>query len=118
MDELSVLVFVSVAVVLLFGYTNGFNDAQSIVATPIASRALTPVQAVSLVATFAFIGPLLGGTAVATTIATFVTLDDVAAILSVSIILCGLAGAILWNLLTAWFGIPSSSSHALSLIHI
>ncbi len=113
MDSLSVLVVVSVAVVLVFDYTNGFHDASNIIATPIASRALTPIQAVTIVATFEFLGPLLGGTAVANTIGKFVQLDDVAAILSVSVILCGLAGAIFWNLLTWWFGIPSSSSHAL-----
>jgi PiT family inorganic phosphate transporter len=112
-ELLTVLVVASVAVVLLFDYTNGFHDASNIIATPIASRALTPIQAVAIVATFEFLGPLLGGTAVANTIGEFVDLDDVAAILSVTIILCGLSGAIFWNLLTWWFGIPSSSSHAL-----
>jgi PiT family inorganic phosphate transporter len=112
-ELLTVLVVASVAVVLLFDYTNGFHDASNIIATPIASRALTPIQAVAIVATFEFLGPLLGGTAVANTIGKFVDLDDVAAILSVTIILCGLSGAIFWNLLTWWFGIPSSSSHAL-----
>ncbi len=113
MDLLSVLVIASVAVVLVFDYTNGFHDASNIIATPIASRALTPIQAVVIVATFEFLGPLLGGTAVANTIGKFVDLDDVAAILSVSIIMAGLSGAIFWNLITWWFGIPSSSSHAL-----
>jgi PiT family inorganic phosphate transporter len=112
-DDLTVLVLVSVAVVLIFDYTNGFHDASNIIATPIASRALTPIQAVSIVATFEFLGPLLGGTAVANTIGKFVDLDEIAAILSVAVILCGLSGAIFWNLLTWWFGIPSSSSHAL-----
>ncbi|NEV64098.1 inorganic phosphate transporter [Thiorhodococcus minor] len=113
LDVLSALVIVSVAVVLLFDYTNGFHDASNIIATPIASRALTPIQAVTIVATFEFLGPLLGGTAVANTIGKFVSLEDVTTMLSVTIILCGLAGAIFWNLLTWWFGIPSSSSHAL-----
>lgn len=113
MDLLTVLVVVAVAIVLFFDYTNGFHDASNIIATPIASRALTPIQAVAIVATFEFLGPLLGGTAVANTIGKFVNLDDVVAVLSVTIILCGLSGAIFWNLLTWWFGIPSSSSHAL-----
>jgi len=112
-DPLSVLVIVSVAVVLVFDYTNGFHDASNIIATPIASRALTPIQAVAIVATFEFLGPILGGTAVANTIGKFVNLDDVGELLSVGVILCGLTGAIFWNLLTWWFGIPSSSSHAL-----
>jgi PiT family inorganic phosphate transporter len=110
---LSILVVVAVAVVLLFDYTNGFHDASNIIATPIASRALTPVQAVVIVATFEFLGPILGGTAVANTIGKFVNLDDIGAVLSVTVILCGLSGAIFWNLITWWFGIPSSSSHAL-----
>jgi PiT family inorganic phosphate transporter len=113
LEILSILVYAAVAVVLLFDYTNGFHDASNIIATPIASRALTPVQAVAIVATFEFLGPILGGTAVANTIGKFVNLDDIAAILSVIVILCGLAGAIFWNLITWWFGIPSSSSHAL-----
>ncbi len=113
MELLHILVYVAVAVVLIFDYTNGFHDASNIIATPIASRALTPVQAVAIVAFFEFLGPLLGGTAVANTIGKFVNLDGVAEIFSVSIILCGLSGAIFWNILTWWFGIPSSSSHAL-----
>lgn len=113
MEALSPLVYVAVATVLIFDYTNGFHDASNIIATPIASRALTPIQAVVIVATFEFLGPLLGGTAVANTIGKFINLDDIAAVLSVVIILCGLSGAILWNLITWWFGIPSSSSHAL-----
>ena len=113
MEVLSILVYVAVAVVLIFDYTNGFHDASNIIATPIASRALTPVQAVIIVAFFEFLGPLLGGTAVANTIGKFVNLDGVAELFSVSIILCGLSGAIFWNLITWWFGIPSSSSHAL-----
>ena len=113
MELLSILVYVAVAVVLIFDYTNGFHDASNIIATPIASRALTPVQAVVIVATFEFLGPLLGGTAVANTIGKFVDLEGVKDIFSVTIILCGLSGAIFWNLITWWFGIPSSSSHAL-----
>jgi len=112
-DLLSNLVVVSVAVVLLFAYINGFQDASNIIGTPIASRALSPIQAVAIVAVFEFLGPILGGTAVANTIGKLVDLEDVASVLSVSIILCGLFGAVFWNLLTARLGIPSSSSHAL-----
>lgn len=113
MEPLFLLAVLTVAIVLLFDYTNGFHDAANIVATVIASRAMTPVQAVALVAFFEFLGPLLGGTAVANTIGSFVMLDDVAPLLSISIMLCGLFGAIFWNLATWYFGIPSSSSHAL-----
>jgi len=113
MDTLFMLALATVVVVLLFDYTNGFHDAANIVATVIASRAMTPVQAVIVVAGFEFLGPLLGGTAVANTIGSFVALDGVLPTLSLSILLCGLIGAIVWNLGTWYLGIPSSSSHAL-----
>ena len=113
MDLLFLLAIVTVAIVLLFDYTNGFHDAANIVATVIASRAMTPAQAVVIVGVFEFLGPLLGGTAVADTIGKFVMLEGVAPLLSLSILLCGLIGAIAWNLVTWYFGIPSSSSHAL-----
>ena len=113
MDTLFLLAVATVVIVLVFDYTNGFHDAANIVATVIASRAMTPAQAVIIVGVFEFLGPLLGGTAVANTIGKFVTLDGVAPVLSLSILLCGLIGAIVWNLGTWYFGIPSSSSHAL-----
>ncbi len=113
MDALFLLALATVIIVLVFDYTNGFHDAANIVATVIASRAMTPAQAVVIVGVFEFLGPLLGGTAVANTIGKFVALDGVAPLLSLSILLCGLIGAIVWNLATWYFGIPSSSSHAL-----
>ncbi len=113
MDQLFLLAVITVVIVLVFDYTNGFHDAANIVATVIASRAMTPAQAVVIVGVFEFLGPLLGGTAVADTIGKFVMLDGVAPLLSLSILLCGLIGAIAWNLVTWYFGIPSSSSHAL-----
>lgn len=113
MDAVLWMTIVAVGVVLVFDYTNGFHDAANIVATVIASRAMTPGQAVLLVGFFEFLGPLLGGTAVANTIGKFVTLDGVAPSVALSVLLCGLLGAITWNLVTWWKGIPSSSSHAL-----
>ena len=113
MDALVTLAVIAVIVVLIFDYTNGFHDASNIIATVIASRAMTPVQAVIIVATFEFLGPLLGGTAVANTIGKFIDISDLQSLDAVTIILCGIIGAITWNLGTWWFGIPSSSSHAL-----
>lgn len=113
MDTILVLAITTIVVVLIFEYTNGFHDAANIIATVIASRAMTPVQAVLVVAFFEFLGPLLGGTAVANTIGKFVTLDDLDRATSLTIVFCGLLGAIAWNLLTWLRGIPSSSSHAL-----
>jgi PiT family inorganic phosphate transporter len=113
MDQVLILAVAVVLVVLVFDYTNGFHDAANIVASVIASRAMTPVQAVLIVASFEFLGPLLGGTAVANTIGKFIVLDGVDRVAALTIMLCGLVGAIAWNLLTWWRGIPSSSSHAL-----
>jgi PiT family inorganic phosphate transporter len=113
MDTVLALAVVAVLIVLVFDYTNGFHDAANIVASVIASRAMTPVQAVLVVGVAEFLGPLLGGTAVANTIGKFITLDGVDAPVALTIILCGLVGAIAWNLFTWWRGIPSSSSHAL-----
>jgi PiT family inorganic phosphate transporter len=113
MDTLLLLTFVAVAIVLLFDYTNGFHDAANIVATVIASRAMQPAQAVLIIGVFEFLGPLLGGTAVANTIGKFVQLDDLPKVMSLTVLVSGLGGAIVWNLVTWWKGIPSSSSHAL-----
>jgi PiT family inorganic phosphate transporter len=113
MDAVLALAVCAVLIVLVFDYTNGFHDAANIVASVIASRAMTPVQAVLVVGLAEFLGPLLGGTAVANTIGKFISLDGVDAPVALTIILCGLVGAIVWNLFTWWRGIPSSSSHAL-----
>lgn len=113
MDPVLIVAFLAVFTVLLFDYTNGFHDAANVVATVIASRAMTPARAVILVATFEFLGPLLGGTAVANTIGGFIDLSDLPALMSLGVLLAGLFGAIGWNLITWWRGIPSSSSHAL-----
>jgi PiT family inorganic phosphate transporter len=113
MDVLVTLAIAAVIIILVFDYTNGFHDASNIIATVIASRAMTPIQAVIIVAVFEFLGPLLGGTAVANTIGKFVDIGDLQSLDAVTIILCGVFGAITWNLGTWWFGIPSSSSHAL-----
>ncbi len=113
MDALFLLTVAAVIIVLLFDYTNGFHDAANIVATVIASRAMQPAQAVLIVGVFEFLGPLLGGTAVANTIGKFVQLGDLPKVMSLTVLVSGLSGAIVWNLVTWWKGIPSSSSHAL-----
>jgi hypothetical protein len=89
MDTLFWMAVATVVVVLIFDYTNGFHDAANIVATVIASRAMTPVQAVLIVGFFEFMGPLLGGTAVANTIGKFVDLNGVDPQLAVLIMFCG-----------------------------
>ena len=113
MDVVLILAVLAVVIVLVFDYTNGFNDAANVIATVIASRAMTPIQAVVMVSFFEFLGPLLGGTAVANTIGKFIELDDLSKVVALKVLLCGLIGAISWNMVTWWRGIPSSSSHAL-----
>lgn len=113
METLTLLTLLAVVIVVLFDYTNGFHDAANIVATVIASRAMQPAQAVIIIGVFEFLGPLLGGTAVANTIGKFVELGDLPRLMSLTVLVSGLGGAIVWNLITWWKGIPSSSSHAL-----
>lgn len=104
----SVLLLVLLA--LVFDFLNGFHDSSNIVATMIASRALSGRQALAITALAEFAGPFLFGVAVATTLGNEVLADN---LLRLSVILAALSAAIVWNIITWWLGIPSSSSHAL-----
>ncbi|MFD6166234.1 anion permease [Oerskovia sp. NPDC060287] len=107
------LVVLVVALALSFDYTNGFHDAANAIATSVSTRALTPRAALLMAAVMNFTGALLG-TEVAETIATsIVDLQDVPPHTALVVVLCALIGAIVWNLITWWFGLPSSSTHAL-----
>jgi len=104
---------VLIAVVLLglaYGFLNGFHDSANIAAPLISTRALKPRTALLWVAVGEFLGPLLFGSAVAKTIGA--DLLESSAI-TPSILAAALMGAIVWNIITWWLGIPSSSSHAL-----
>lgn len=103
------LLIIVVGTALLFDFTNGFHDTANVVATSISTRALPPKAAVALAAILNFIGAFLS-LKVAATIAS--GLVDTTAI-TLQIVFAGLIGAIVWNLLTWWLGLPSSSSHAL-----
>lgn len=96
-------------IALTFEYINGFHDAANAIATVVSTKVLTPRAAIMLAASFDMIGALMG-TAVATTIGK--GLVDPHAV-TVLVVLSALLAAILWNLFTWWFGMPSSSSHAL-----
>src|SRR5262245_23271055 len=109
MDASLTLVVIVVATALLFDYTNGFHDTANAMATTIATRALPPRAAVGLASVLNFAGAFISVT-VAATIANGIVDQDA---VTVPIIFAGLVGAILWNVLTWYFGIPSSSSHAL-----
>ncbi len=107
------LVILVVAFALAFDYTNGFHDAANAIATSVSTRALTPRAALIMAAVFNLLGALLG-TEVATTIAEdIVAVGDVSPHEGLVIVLCGLVGAIVWNLFTWWRGLPSSSTHAI-----
>jgi PiT family inorganic phosphate transporter len=105
------LLTVVVLIALVFTYINGFHDTANSIATVVATKVLTPGQAVLLAAATNLGGALIGS-AVAVTIAT--GLID-AGVLQVGgeVLVCALLGAIIWNLITWWLGLPSSSSHAL-----
>ncbi|WP_449447829.1 anion permease [Thermomonas brevis] len=105
------LVLVVVFAALVFEFINGFHDTANSIAASVATKVLTPGQAVSLAAVTNLIGALTG-TAVAATIATGIVNTEVVEASS-QLVLCALLGAIVWNLVTWWFGLPSSSSHAL-----
>ncbi|NYD85692.1 MULTISPECIES: inorganic phosphate transporter [Cellulomonas] len=108
-----VLVVFVVALALGFDYTNGFHDAANAIATSVSTRALTPRAALVMAAVMNFTGALLG-TEVAETIATsIVDLEGAPSHSALVVIVCALVGAITWNLITWWFGLPSSSTHAL-----
>jgi inorganic phosphate transporter, PiT family len=103
------LIFV-IVLALIFDFLNGMRDASNIVATMISSRAFDPRTALGLTAVAEFLGPFLFGVVVAKTIG-----DEIvhSSALTLTVILSALVGAIVWNLITWYFGIPGSSSHAL-----
>ena len=114
MDSQLILLIVIIVLALVFDFINGFHDAANSIATIVATRVLTPFQAVLWAAVFNFaayfiskywIGEFKIGNTIAKTVnENFITLE---------VILAGIIAAIVWNLLTWWFGIPSSSSHTL-----
>jgi PiT family inorganic phosphate transporter len=103
------LIFVVILVALLFEYINGFHDTANSIATVVATKVLSPRQAVVMAACTNLIGALWG-TAVASTIASGLVDPKIA---SQEVVICALLGAITWNLVTWRAGLPSSSSHAL-----
>ena len=119
MTAVLIATLVTVALAILFDFTNGFHDAANATSTVIATRSLKPKQAVALSAVFNFLPAFVVGTAVANTISKTVNLDSLPAVAAggvpygIRVTLAALVGAIFWNYLTWHFGLPSSSSHAL-----
>src|SRR5215831_9398591 len=103
------IVVVTVVTAVVFDFTNGFHDTANAMATTIATRALRPRVAVGVASVLNFVGAFISVTVAATIASGIVEQAEV----TVPIIFAGLVGAILWNVITWFLGIPSSSSHAL-----
>ncbi len=104
------LIIFNIFVALVFDFINGFHDAANSIATVVSTRVLSPMQAVAWAAFFNFVAAFGFGVSVATTIGKGVVRPEA---VSEYVILAGLFGAIAWDLITWYYGIPSSSSHAL-----
>ncbi len=105
-----VLLYILIGLALIFDFLNGFHDSSNIVATIIFSRAMSPRKALYMTAAAEFLGPFLFGVAVAKTIGEDIVLPGT---IDIWVLVAALVAAIFWNLVTWYFGIPSSSSHAL-----
>ena len=110
MDTVLLAVIILITVALIFDFINGFHDAANSIATIVATRVLTPGKAVVWAATFNFLAAFGFGTAVAKTVGS--GMIDLNVVTS-SVIFGGLMGAIIWDLITWYYGLPTSSSHAL-----
>jgi inorganic phosphate transporter, PiT family len=109
-DPALALVVLVIAVALVFDYINGFHDAANSIATVVSTRVLSPGKAVVWAAFFNFVAAFVFGTAVAKTVGSGMV--DIS-IVTTGVILAGLTGAIVWDLITWYYGLPTSSSHAL-----
>ncbi len=110
--ELTLVVTV-IVVALVFDYTNGFHDAANSIATSVSTRALTPRVALFMAAVFNLVGAFLGEGVAKTIGSGIVAPESLTGRIGLATVLAGVSGAIAWNLFTWYFGIPSSSSHAL-----
>ncbi len=107
------LIIIIIGIAFVFDFTNGFHDSANSISTVVSTKVLSPRNAVVFAAFFNFIAAFGFGVAVASTISKIIKLDFVQTSLIPYIIMSALIGAILWNLLTWFFGLPTSSSHAL-----
>ena len=110
LEQASILIFIVIALALIFDFVNGFHDTANAIATCVSTRAVPPAVAIIMSAVLNFAGAMIS-TGVAKTIGGDIVQS--ASMVNEIIIIAALAGAIIWNLITWWFGMPSSSSHAL-----
>ncbi len=110
MLPIEVSVYIAISAALFFDFVNGFHDSANSIATVVGTRVLRPLYAVGIAAAANFAGPFIFGTAVALTVGKGIIQPSFS---TVDVIFAGLIGAIIWDLVTWYFGLPSSSSHAL-----
>ncbi|HET6727095.1 MAG TPA: inorganic phosphate transporter [Nitrososphaeraceae archaeon] len=110
MLTIEIAVYSAIAAALFFDFVNGFHDSANSIATVVGTRVLRPLYAVIIAAIANFAGPFIFGTAVAATVGKGIIQPSFS---TVDVIFAGLIGAIIWDLITWYFGLPSSSSHAL-----
>ncbi len=110
MQNIEIAVFTAISAALFFDFVNGFHDSANSIATVVGTRVLRPLYAVAIAAVANFAGPFIFGTAVAATVGKGIIQPSFS---TVDVIFAGLIGAIIWDLVTWYFGLPSSSSHAL-----
>ena len=110
MLPIEVSVYIAISAALFFDFVNGFHDSANAIATVVGTRVLRPLYAVGIAAVANFAGPFIFGTAVAQTVGKGIIQPSFS---TVDVIFAGLIGAIGWDLVTWYFGLPSSSSHAL-----
>jgi PiT family inorganic phosphate transporter len=107
---IEISVYAAISAALFFDFVNGFHDSANSIATVVGTRVLRPLYAVGMAAVANFAGPFIFGTAVAATVGKGIIQPSFS---TVDVIFAGLVGAIVWDLVTWYFGLPSSSSHAL-----
>jgi len=113
LDFTLILIVGIIIIALFFDFTNGFHDSANSISTVVSTKVLSPRNAVIFAAFFNFIAAFGFGVAVASTISKIIKLDYVETSVIPFIVLCGLIGAIVWNVITWYSGLPTSSSHAL-----
>jgi inorganic phosphate transporter, PiT family len=110
LQNIEIAVYAAISAALFFDFVNGFHDSANSIATVVGTRVLRPLYAVGIAAIANFAGPFIFGTAVAATVGKGIIQPSFS---TVDVIFAGLIGAIVWDLITWYFGLPSSSSHAL-----
>ncbi len=103
-------VIFTIIIALFFDFINGFHDSANAIATVVATKVLSPIKAVAMAAVFNLVGPLFFGTAIAATMGKGIIDSH---IVTVNLVFAALVGAVLWDLITWYLGLPTSSSHAL-----